>query len=232
VTPAHWEHPREIVEACARQFAIDKWEDQPAHVEVMAEKDAVSGIVEPVCRKLDVPFTANRGYSSMSFMYRRGKEIRRKLLAGKGVLVIYLGDHDPSGLDMDRDVLERLRLFTGIAGDCSDEACGDSPIEDYRLKLMRIALTRKQIDHYQPPPNPAKLTDSRATAYIRNHGDESWELDALEPRVLADLVSRAVKAVRDETLWKAAVAREKAMRETLVEVLPVVDSIVRKKEQT
>jgi hypothetical protein len=116
VTPLHWGHPSEIVEAAAEQFRIDKWVDQPVHVEVMAEKDAVSGILEPVCRSLDVSFTANRGYSSQSFMYRRGKYLQGKLLEGKKVLVVYLGDHDPSGLDMDRDIEERLRLFAGLEG--------------------------------------------------------------------------------------------------------------------
>jgi len=219
VTPSHWTSPHEIVETAARQFAIDKWEDQPVHVEVMAEKDAVSGILEPVCKELDVPFTANRGYSSLSFMYRRGKKIREKLLDGKHILIVYLGDHDPSGLDMDRDILGRIGMFAGVGDACCETAYeGEEPIEIDRFELVRIALTMKQIDHYKPPPNPAKITDSRAAGYIRKHGDESWELDALEPRVLADLVRRSVKAVRDDTLWRSAVARELEMRESLEEV--------------
>lgn len=219
ITPTHWRHPHEIVEAAATQFQIDKWEDQPFHVEVMAEKDAVSGILEPVCRNLDIPFTANRGYSSQSFMYRRGKIIRKKLLAGKSVVIVYLGDHDPSGLDMDRDILERLSLFAGISGACSDEAMGGPPLDPDALEVVRIALTRKQIDHYDPPPNPAKLTDARAKSYVALHGDESWELDALEPRVLADLVEVAVRAVRDDGLWQLALEREREMKDQLEAVV-------------
>ncbi len=197
----HWGHPSEIMRAAAEQFRIDKWDDQPVHVEVMAEKDAVSGTLEPICRTLDIPFTANRGYSSQSFMYRRGKILRDKLIAGKSVVVLYLGDHDPSGLDMDRDVYDRLSLFAGASSGALD--------------VVRIALTREQIEHYNPPPNPAKLTDSRAASYVRVHGDESWELDALDPMVLTDLVDVAVRAVRDDDLWAAAVERENEMREQL-----------------
>ncbi|MEN6368547.1 MAG: hypothetical protein ABFD77_02480 [Thermotogota bacterium] len=219
VTPTHWKHPSEIVKAAAEQFRIDKWEDQPVHVEVMAEKDAVSGILEPVCRSLDVSFTANRGYSSQSFMYRRGKYLQGKLLEGKKVLVVYLGDHDPSGLDMDRDIEERLRLFAGIDGEFADEGTQYAVEDGASFEILRIALTRKQIAHYAPPPNPAKLTDARAKSYVALHGDESWELDALEPKVLADLVKRAVRSVRDEGLWVLAVEREEQMKDKLKAVV-------------
>lgn len=203
VTPSHWDSPAEIVRVAARQFAIDKWENQLTRVEVMAEKDAVSGILEPVCRELDIPFTANRGYSSSSFMYRRGKEIGKILRGGQDVLVLYFGDHDPSGLDMDRDVTDRLKQFAKIGQYTHD------------LEVVRLALTWPQIEEYEPPANPAKITDSRAESYIAQHGDESWELDALEPRVLAELVRKHVLEVRDEEKWDEAVAREDEMRSKL-----------------
>ena len=63
---------------------------------------------------------------------------------------------------MTRDIQERLQLFTG---------------QD--IEVRRLALNIDQIKRYNPPPNPAKLTDSRATAYVREYGNDSWELDAL-----------------------------------------------------
>ena len=197
--PNHWTTPEEIVRSAAESYRIDKWEGQPWHVEVMVEKDALSGVLEPVCRDLDIGFTANRGYSSSSAMYEAGKRIEQAIDdAGKDVLILYLGDHDPSGIDMTRDVLERLELF-----------CRTS------IEVKRLALNMDQVNQYDPPENPAKLTDSRANAYIAQFGDSSWELDALEPRVLSEIVTRAVTTVRDEGAWAEAVAQEERERAVL-----------------
>jgi len=199
VSAPHWSDPAEIVEAAASQFAIDKWENQPNYVEVMVEKQALEGVLIPVCRSLDIRFTANKGYSSSSIMYETGKRLRDYAEAGKTVWVLYLGDHDPSGLDMTRDVKDRLRLFS------------ESPVE-----VDRLALNMDQIESLRPPENPAKETDTRYSAYIARFGYSSWELDAIEPRTLARIVTRAVEYLRDPVLWAEAVEREAAMKAELL----------------
>jgi len=196
---SHWEDPAEIVDTAAQAFRIEKWAEQSNHVEVMVEKDALSGVLEPVCADLDVRFTANRGYSSLSHFYDIGKRIEQSVDEGKDVHVIYLGDHDPSGLDMDRDVLDRLEMFSR-----------------QRIEVGRLALTMDQIEQWNPPPNPAKMTDSRAAVYVDQFGDSSWELDAIEPTELAELVRSAVINLRDEDLWQEAVDREEEMRTELL----------------
>ena len=200
VTPPHWASPAEIVEAAARQFAIDKWADQSYHVEVMVEKQALEGVLIPVCRELDISFTANRGYSSSSAMREAGLRIMEKIGAGKGVVIFYLGDHDPSGMDMTRDVRERLGLFA----------------ETELIEVDRLALNYDQIEVLNPPENPAKTTDSRAQAYIAEFGESSWELDAIEPRALADLVRQATLALRDERLWDSNIKEEARMKKALM----------------
>jgi hypothetical protein len=202
----HWESPSEIIRAAAETFRIDKWENQPSHIEVMVEKQALEGVLIPVCRELDVSFTSNKGYSSQSFMYRKGRYLQEKLAQNKDVRILYLGDHDPSGLDMDRDVLERLQTFSSY---------DDS--SDYMF-FHRLALTWDQIEEFNPPPNPAKITDSRAKSYIRKHGDESWELDALEPRILAQLVKDFVLRYRDPYLWEDAIKEESEQKEKLLKL--------------
>lgn len=198
--PPHWDDPADIVRQAARQFRIDKWEAQPNHVEVMVEKEALAGILEPVCRDLDIAFTANKGYSSDSAMYRAGRRMREAIRHdGKDVYVLYLGDHDPSGIDMDRDILERLSMF-------ADETI---------YKVERLALLMEQIEQMDVPENPAKTTDSRSKAYIAEFGRSSWELDAVEPTELARLVNDAVERLRDPVLWDEAVERESAMRDEL-----------------
>jgi hypothetical protein len=199
ITPPHWRNPGEIVNAAASQFAVDKWADQTNHVEVMVEKQALEGVLIPVCRSLDIPFTANKGYSSSSTMYEAGKRLADYAAQGKAIWVLYLGDHDPSGIDMTRDVDDRLTLFTG----------------GYMLEVKRLALNFDQVEVLKPPENPAKETDARFAAYTARFGPSSWELDAIEPRTLAGLVTTAVEGLRDPVLWAEAVEREKAMRAEL-----------------
>lgn len=234
----HWDSPRDILEACANQFRYNLWDDQPWHVEVMVEKQALEGVLEPICKQLDIPFTANKGYSSSSAMYQSGKRINEKLEAGKNICVLYLGDHDPSGIDMTRDVEDRLKLFSSYT--FFQPQCGpddpkweeafetmntrrfkkyqNSAYHGQEFRVDRIALNMEQIEAYEPPPNPAKTTDSRSRSYIDQFGEESWELDALEPRLLAGLVETAVESYRDDDLFEAAEERQTTAREKIREI--------------
>lgn len=200
VIPSHWESIGQIVRAVAAQFRIDKWKTQPYHIEVMVEKDALSGVLAPICNRLDIGITANKGYSSSSTMYEIGQRLQEKLVAnGKKVCILYLGDHDPSGIDMTRDVADRLMMYS-YSG---------------QVKVERLALNWDQIEQWRPPENPAKETDARFQNYAAQFGESSWELDAIEPRQLASLVEEAVLARRDDALWNAAIQRENEMRAEL-----------------
>lgn len=189
---SHWSNPEEIVRAAIYSYRVDKWDNQPMRPEVWIEKDALVGVIAGVCQRLDVNYFSCRGYVSASEMWSAGHErFRRYIQNGQTPAIIHLGDHDPSGVDMTRDIRERLALFSG------------SPVV-----VERIALNWDQIEQYSPPPNPAKLTDSRVDGYIKLYGMDSWELDALEPQVLADLIEDMVLRMRDDDLWDDAVRRE------------------------
>jgi len=181
---AHWEDPKDILRAAAEQFYRSRWKNQEQYVFVMCEKDAVSNIIEPVCKRWDVQFMANKGYSSQSAIYRLYWQLRDKIKEGKGIYCIYAGDFDPSGLDMDRDIIDRMNLFF------QDVDVFRDFIQVFPLK--RIALTMEQIEKYRPPENPAKVTDSRFEKYAQEHGEYSWELDALEPAALEEIVETAI----------------------------------------
>ena len=198
VRNAHWDSPGEIVDAAARSFAIDKWKDQPNYIEVMVEKDALSGVLVPVCRELDIHFTANKGYPSVTLLYEMAQRLRFHINQGQTVYILHLGDHDPSGIDMTRDLIDRFDIFLGD-----------------NTEVNRLALNMDQVEEMQPPPNPAKTTDSRYKAYIAEFGNLSWELDAIEPRQLAEIVTGAVLSLRDGVLWDEAVERENEMRREL-----------------
>lgn len=198
VSSPRWTSPNDILDSCARQFRINKWEHQPYHVMVMVEKQALEGVLIPVCRELQIEFIANRGYCSSSTLYELGQNLARLREEEKNICILYFGDHDPSGIDMTRDILDRVNLF----------AYGE-------VEVRRIALNMTQVRQYNPPENPAKVTDSRYENYRQRFGDSSWELDALEPTVLAALVRDQVDTVRDLDAWDEAVAREEAMRHDL-----------------
>lgn len=189
---SHWKGPDEIIGACAEQFHVDMWATQRHRPEVWIEKDALLGVIEGVCEELDVPFFSCRGYTSQSEMWaaamRLKSHMRFEANGGKKSQIPYifhLGDHDPSGKDMTRDICDRLALFMG------------------GRELKRLALNMDQVRKYNPPPNPAKTTDSRYAGYIAEFGDESWELDALEPRVIVGLIRAAIRKLIDRKAWEA-----------------------------
>lgn len=200
VINTHWKNPAHIIRSAADQFKIDHWEGQTCYVEVMVEKDALSGILEPVCRRLDIRFTANKGYSSNSAMYEAAERIAREYRNGKEIHLFYLGDHDPSGIDMTRDIKDRLALFT---------------YDSIDIQTVRLALNIDQVEKLQPPENPAKETDSRYQVYVEQFGESSWELDAVEPATLASLVEDAVRDLIDQDVWNEVEERESAMRQEL-----------------
>ena len=198
----HWHDPAAIVAAAARSFRIDKWADQPCRVEVWIEKEALVGVIERICRDLDVAWFACRGYVSQSEQHAAGRRFASYIDAGQDVVLLHLGDHDPSGLDMTRDNDQRLALFA----------------RTHDITVRRLALNRDQIDTYGPPPNPAKLTDSRYQQYAQEHGNQSWELDALDPGVIEVLIDDAVSEYLDEDAWAVASDREDDDRARLREV--------------
>lgn len=167
----------------------------------MIEKDALSGVLRPVCQALDISITANKGYCSSSTMYEVGKRLYSKFEERSEIMLIYLGDHDPSGIDMSRDIEDRIAMYSGLGP------------TDFRV--VRIALNFDQVQQWNPPENPAKQTDSRFKAYVDRFGESSWELDAVQPATLAKLVQDIVIQHRDNSLWYDAVRREDQMRAEL-----------------
>lgn len=113
-------------------------------------------------------------------------------------VVLYLGDHDPSGEDMVRDIADRLSEFHVLS-----------------VQVKKLALTMKQIKQFNPPPNPAKITDSRARGYIEKYGSSSWELDALPPRELNRIVEAGIGELIDLAKFNDVIAEEKKQRDRL-----------------
>jgi hypothetical protein len=196
-TQPTWDSPAQILEIAAEQYRRDLWETQDNYLEVWVEKDALVAIVEDVASRFHVPCLSCRGYTSQTAMHDAAERFIKKSGQGKNCILIHLGDHDPSGLDMTRDISERLAGFGA------------------RVDVKRIALNRDQIDRYKPPVNPAKITDTRARTYIAEHGKHSWELDALPPEVIDALITKTIKISLDQKRFDVAKAQQESERQAL-----------------
>lgn len=192
----------EAIEDTISQYKRDRQEGQPYNIEIWTEKDAVSNILKRVSIHYHVRLMVNRGYTSCSAMYEAYNRVE-DAPNDDGSVILYVGDHDPSGMDMLRDINERLEEF-GAGG---------------RFKVVPVALTMAQINKYKPPPNPAKISDPRAGWYIREFGDMSWELDALPPEVLEKIVKKAVLAPLDSNVFDKMLGKESDDIETLRDLL-------------
>lgn len=210
--PSAFSSPRDILDAAIQQYALPRQEGQSTYVEVWVEKDALSGVLKRVTSKYHVPILVNRGYSSASAMFDSYQRFKTAYESGQAIRVLYLGDYDPSGMDMIRDVKSRTIEFFMGEYEIEDE---EYAAESMDFQVIPIALTREQIRQYNPPPNPAKTTDPRAKDFIQRHGKTSWEVDALRPEVLNNLLDAAIRENIDESIYLEIVGKEDADKERL-----------------
>jgi hypothetical protein len=192
-----WDEPPEIIGACANQYREDIWSSQPYRPEVWIEKDALTGVIEGVSEEFRVPWFSCRGNVSDSEMYAAGKRFAAVINQSQVPLVLQLVDHDPTGLDMSRDVRERLAMFAR---------------QD--IEVRRLALNLDQTNRL--PPNFAKESDSRFEDYVQQFGTtDCWELDALAPNVISGLVRAELESLIDRDAWASAIAAEEDNRTVL-----------------
>lgn len=188
----------EVLKGLEQSIRLDVWKEQPDYLEVWVEKQALESTIARPCDALRVPYMACKGYLSASEMWRAGVRFQEAIQRGQRPVLLHLGDHDPSGIDMTRDSDERLAEFARMG-----------------VTVRRLALNMDQVEEYDPPPNPAKQTDSRFTGYEAEYGDTSWELDALPQRVIGQIITKAVREHLVQEKWDEVIAREKLLREPL-----------------
>lgn len=175
----------DAIKDTVEQYKLNRMRGQENNIEVWIEKDALSSVFYRVTSKYGIRLMVNRGYSSVSAMYEAYKRL------SSGDTILYFGDHDPSGLDMIRDIRDRMEEF-GID-----------------IDVVPVALTMDQVKQFNPPPNPAKISDPRADWYIEQWGNTSWELDALPPKELIRLVESAILEIIDLDQYNAMIDQEK-----------------------
>lgn len=185
----------DAIEDTIKLYRLDRQEGQENYIEVWVEKDALSSVLKRITEYYHIRLMVNRGYSSCTAVH----DAFERLQEHENSHILYLGDHDPSGLDMIRDVKDRLEEF------------GVYP------EVEHVALTQQQVKKFNPPPNPAKITDPRAKWYISKFGNTSWEVDALNPKTLHELIKNSVENLIDMDLFKTKIAQEEIDKEKLRE---------------
>lgn len=263
-------------ESVARRYWLNRQIGQPIHLEVWTEKDAISGILKRVTLNYNVDLIVNKGYSSSTAMYEAYTRFCECIMSEQKIKILYFGDHDPSGLDMIRDIRDRIgfmftrgtrlrewefftkvqewwntrvedfgdsswdliglhpdfekleKLFNGSYSGGSDnvlEDLWDSALLTYYIQqnelfeVIPVGLTMDQIQLYQPPHNPAKLTDPRAAWYVNQFGPISWEVDALTPDNMRRIVEDAITEQMDLDIMEEVKDREQKERSQIKSII-------------
>ena len=219
IMQSQWRNLEGLAKSALSAYRLPRWAGQEFYVELWVEKQALAGVLEPIAEEFHVPLIVNKGYSSQSAMYESARRLTQSdapYTEMRTKVVLYMGDHDPSGEDMVRDVRARLEMF-----------------DVQQLRVKKIALTTAQVEEFNPPPNPAKMTDSRAEKYVEKHGHNSWEMDALDPEELARIVRREIALVLDTEKMDVVIKREKKDKAALLKAvgkLPDSEDLIEKLE--
>jgi hypothetical protein len=185
----------ELIDVAISSYRRQRWDDQEYYVEVIVEKNALIGVLDPICRDYHISIFPNVGYGSTTVIHELAERFEQK--QDKKCILLYFGDHDPSGEDMVRDIKNRLDIF------------------EVDVEVIKVALTIEQVQQYNLPPNPAKMSDPRASNYVAEHGSNSWELDALPPNVLVDLLTNAIEEYIDMDKYTAVRELEEKEKQQL-----------------
>ena len=211
---SQWSGIPSLIESALDSYRLPRWSGQPYYVEMLCEKQAGESVLKPIADKWHVRFGYNKGYTSAAAMYDMSKRVMKALYNGQDVVILYLGDHDPSGLDMIRDIKERMVEFLTEGED-------PQPIDIEYVRehffVHPLALTKEQIEKYSPPPNPAKFSDPRSKDYVAIHGEVSWELDAIDPTTLQEITEDGILQYLDEEMYNAVLYQEDEDAKILIE---------------
>jgi len=205
---SEWDGIPDLIKSAISSYRLPRCSDQEYYLEMYCEKEAGINVLQPVANKYHISFGYNKGYSSAAAMYELAQRVRHAIEEDeKHVKILYFGDHDPSGLDMVRDITERITEFL---------LNGDTPCLP-KFEVISVSLTMDQINEYNLPPNPAKITDPRAKWYIEEHGEVSWELDAIDAQDLQEIAEVAIEKWMDMDLYEAWFDKEEEGKNALVE---------------
>lgn len=197
-----WDKPEDIIDAAVRGYRKDYWKTQENWVEVWSEKGTIRGTLAPVLKEYGVTFRVMHGYGSATALHGIAEETAE---SDKDLTVLYVGDWDPSGLNMSEvDIPKRLARYDGDA------------------TIMRVALDANDVAPGTDLPSfeaNTKVKDPRYKWFVERYGRTCWELDALSPVILRQRVELEIVDLLDLDAWNHAVEVEAAERESMTNIL-------------
>jgi hypothetical protein len=195
---ATWDDPEDYARCVARSYRRDFWNQQPHRVQVWSEKGTVRGLLKPVLDHYAVGFNPVHGFNSATNVHDTAEDND-----GRPLIVLYVGDYDPSGMYMsEADLPKRLVKYGG-----------------HHITIKRIALTRTQVRGLPSFPATDKADDKRYNWFVDNYGSQCWELDAMDPPALRDCVEKAIKKRIEPVAWTRCEVVNRAEQESLKTIL-------------
>jgi hypothetical protein len=193
-----WSDPAEYARCVAQSYRRDFWDQQPYRVQIWSEKGTVRGVLAPVLDEYAVGFLPVHGFSSATTAHDTAEDYD-----GRDLIVLYVGDFDPSGMFMsEQDLPARFARYDGN-----------------HIKLQRIALTREHVRGLPSFSASDKAKDPRYKWFRKNYGDRCWELDAMDPNDLRACVESEIVNLIEPIAWERCEVVNKAEQASLKTIL-------------
>lgn len=245
VMPPQFTNVGDFLQNIIPYYRLPRWSDQEYYVELFCEKQGLEPKVSEVCKEYHISVSYDKGFGSTTLVQQAGRErIRNAILEGKKARLLYIGDHDAAGLAMIGDIRNRIimylangdvnaygndiehKYFTNkeahrnCKGECSNcnylEKCKMSIVQyqkNDKFQIVPLALTKEQTEGL--PANPTKEKDSNTAKYEEKYGKLCWEIDALRPDVLRQIVEDGIKHYLDDKKYQHWIRKEKRDKKML-----------------
>jgi hypothetical protein len=181
-----------------RSYRRDFWDQQAYRVQVWSEKGTVRGVLKPVLDHYAVGFNPVHGFNSATNVHDISEDDD-----GRPLIILYVGDFDPSGMHMSE--VDLRKRFSKYGGD--------------HTRLKRIALAREHVTGLPSFPATDKREDPRYKWFVANYGNHCWELDAMDPNELRACVEGWIKKLIEPVAWARCEIINRAEQESLRTVL-------------
>ena len=196
-TPQAWDSADEMVAAAiaaAENFRLDRQRGQPARLIICVEAAGMVPQIERIADPYGIPVHSSGGFDSLTAKHA----LARLLARWRCAWVLHVGDHDPSG----------VHVFSSLTEDVT--AMAERLNMSAEIEFARLAVTPDQAVAMNLPSAPPKPTDRRAFA------GETWQVEAIPPDALAEIVEQAILTRRDPAATDALLAKESKIRATLI----------------
>jgi hypothetical protein len=193
IKPSSWSGLADFVETTQNAYRKAFWPKLPEYIEIIVEKDTVAGKLSTITEEYDVPLHPIRGYNSESFTWRIA---RRWDKIEKPITIYYMGDHDPSGRDLERDVRDRLTSQSKRP-----------------FQWVRLAVNPEHFEEFNIIPLAPKKRDTRYRKFVDRYGEDCAEVEAIPATDLRSILETAIRSHIPWDEWERLQEVERIERE-------------------